>query len=80
MQGLQEPNGKLLSSLLVNLVVPQGSIRGLSLFLMNVYDPPNCINTSQAITFADDTNSCFNGDSYSKLYEKKNEQLQKVDS
>ena len=30
--------------------------------------------------FADDTNIFFNGDSFSKLYEKVNELLQKVDS
>ena len=45
---------------------------------MHVNDIANCMNTGPAIMIAGDINLFFNSDSYSKLYEKMNEQLQTV--
>ena len=75
-----EANGKFSSPLLIYLGVPQGSIVGPSLFLIYVNDLLDCMNMGQDIMFADDANLFFIGDLYNNLYEKMNEQLQKVDS
>ena len=54
-----EINGKLSPSTLINLGIP-GSILGPSLFLTYVNDLPKCLNSGQAIVFADDANLFFN--------------------
>ena len=75
-----EINGKLSPPTLINLGVPQGSIFGSLLFLINVNELPKCLTFGQAIMFADNTNFFFNNVSYTELLEKANEKLHQVDS
>ena len=60
--------------------VPQGSILGSLLFLIYVNDFQNCLTSSNAIMFADDTSVYLQNRDIHKLFESGNEELKLVDN
>ena len=76
----QKLKGNLHFFTLINLGIQQGSIRGLLLFLIHVNDILKCLNSGQAIMFADDTNLFFDSVLYTELFKKANEELHEIDS
>ena len=61
-------NGKGLEEYLVNAGVPQGSILGLTLFLLYINDLPNDVMCDITI-YADDTTLCSKCDQASDLWQ-----------
>ena len=55
--------------------IPQGSNLGPLLFLMYINDLPNCLSSSTASTFADDTNLTTNGKRVEDIQEHLNTDL-----
>ena len=56
--------------------VPQGSNLGIIMFLLYVNDLPNCLKSTTASMFADDTNPTASGNTSPELYNKLNDDLE----
>ena len=62
----------------VSCGVPQGSNLGPILFLLYVNDLPNCLKSTTASMFADDTNLTASGSTSTELYNKLNNDLENI--
>jgi hypothetical protein len=62
----------------VSCGVPQGSDLGPILFLLYVNDLPNCLKSTTASMFADDTNLTASGSTSTELYNKLNNDLENI--
>ena len=72
-------NGKLSEEKQINCGVPQGSNLGPFLFLLYINDLPNCLETTNARLFADDTNLLATGLNTVEVEAKLNHDLLNVD-
>ena len=68
-------NGALSSSRFYSYGIPQGSIIGHLLFLVNINDLPNCLSDGLGGMFADDTNITFHSRDLTELEDKMNMEL-----
>jgi hypothetical protein len=59
--------------------VPQGSVLGPLLFLLNIFDMYKCSSKFEFVFFADDTRIFIEGDNVDELYDTVNEELIHVD-
>ena len=62
----------------INCGVPQGSNLGPLLFLLYINDLPNCLETTKANLFADDTNLLCSGYTSNEIEDKLNTDLENV--
>ena len=71
-------NGSLSDSQPLTCGIPQGTILGLLLFILDINDLPNCLVNSHPRIYADDTRLTFASNDVAYLEENMNDDLTKI--
>ena len=73
-------NGSLSNSQILTCGIPQGTILGPLLFILYIYDLPNCLSNSVARMYADDTHLTFASNNIESINDVMNHDLSNVNT